>query len=329
MSSQVHSNSATARPRRAEAGAMMVRRAMQALARISPAMAARVMDRLWFRAPRTRPDAVARACLGRARRVDFRLHGRRVAAWEWAGQGPAVLLMHGWGGHAGQLQAFVQPLLDAGLRVVAFDAPAHGASEGSRHGRRRVTFFEFAAALRLLEARLGPYAGLVAHSGGCTAAALAMRQGWQPPPTLVFIAPFCEPHAAIAGFARQLGVSGEPVSRFSQRVAAWLGLQWRELDIAALPSDVPREALLVIHDSADREVPLAQSQRLVDAWPGARLEVTHGAGHRRLLALPQVVASAAAFVARQRPARRRCTDARAELDEAFEATGRFWQPNRS
>ncbi len=324
----------TKRPRGMAPGLVLLRVGMRTLARISPALASVVMDRLWFRAPRTHPDAAARACLVQARHEPLTLHDNSVAAWTWGEQGPWVLLVHGWGGHAGQLHAFVQPLLAAGFRVAAFDAPAHGASGGSRHGRRRVTFFEFADALRALESRLGSLHGVVAHSGGCTAVALAMRQGWRAPRALVFVAPFCEPQAAIDGFARQLGVAGETVSRFTRRVSRWLGIEWRDLDIAALPAEVPRDALLVVHDSGDREVPLAQSQRLVAVWPDARLVVTHGAGHRRLLALPQVADAAAGFLAEHHvdPAPRRDyrpADSRGELDRAFEATSSFWRRRRA
>lgn len=333
MSTRVQDGQSGALPAvrsRPRPGIAALQMTMRVLSRVSPAMAAVVMDRLWFRAPRTYPDAAARACLATASREDFTLQGKPVAAWTWGEQGPWILLMHGWGGHAGQLHAFVQPLLAVGFRVAAFDAPAHGASGASRHGRHRVTFFEFAEALRALEARLGAFAGVIAHSGGCTALALAMRQGWEAPGALVFVAPFCEPQAAIDGFARQLGVGGEAVSRFTLRVSRWLGIDWRDLDIAGLPAHVRRDDLLVVHDSGDREVPLAQSQRLVAAWPGARLVVTQGAGHRRLLTMPQVAEAAAAFLAERQPdvsPRRhyRPADSRAELDRAFEATADFWR----
>src|SRR5918999_654246 len=46
-----------------------------------------------------------------------------LAAWTW-GDGPLVLLAHGWNGDAAQLAGFVPPLLEAGFGVVAFDQPA-------------------------------------------------------------------------------------------------------------------------------------------------------------------------------------------------------------
>jgi pimeloyl-ACP methyl ester carboxylesterase len=39
-------------------------------------------------------------------------------------ENPAVLLVHGWGGNAAQMRAFVFPLLSAGYRVIAYDRPA-------------------------------------------------------------------------------------------------------------------------------------------------------------------------------------------------------------
>ncbi|MFP2912939.1 hypothetical protein ACLESD_49620, partial [Pyxidicoccus sp. 3LFB2] len=47
-----------------------------------------------------------------------KLGGERVAVWSW-GEGPRVLLVHGWSGYGGQLTAFVAPLVEAGFSVVA------------------------------------------------------------------------------------------------------------------------------------------------------------------------------------------------------------------
>src|SRR5262245_16038228 len=69
--------------------------------------------------------------------------GRHLATWRWgATDAPAVLLAHGWGGYAAQMRGFVPPLLAAGYRVIAFDQPAHGLSEGKLTGLP-----DFAAAL--------------------------------------------------------------------------------------------------------------------------------------------------------------------------------------
>ena len=97
----------------------------------------------------------------------FTLPGRNgdLAAWDF-GDGPTVLLAHGWSGHAAQMSAFVPALVAAGYHVVCFDQPAHGHSGG-----RRTNMLEFRDAVLTVGRRLGPLAGVIAHSLGATASA--------------------------------------------------------------------------------------------------------------------------------------------------------------
>src|SRR6201999_2421848 len=90
-----------------------------------------------------------------------------LAVYRW-GDGPSVLLVHGWGGSAGQMTAFGEPLREAGFSVVAFHAPGHGASTGSWLAIPR-----FAAALAAVARFHGPLHGIIAHSLGGPAALMA------------------------------------------------------------------------------------------------------------------------------------------------------------
>ena len=301
-----------------------VRSGMKALSRLSPSLAARAVDRLWFSAPRTHPNAEARERLQAGTRLHHRVHGREVVAWSW-GEGPTVLLVHGWGGHAGQLHAFVEPLLAAGYRVVAFDAPAHGASAPSRFGGKRVTFFEIAEAMRTVAADAGPLAGAIAHSGGCAVLALAMRQGWPAPAKLAFVSPFAQPSTAFAPFGRSIGASDEAMERFVRRVEARFQRPWSDFDITGLPGLRPVPPLLLVHDRGDREVAFAHSEAIARTWPDARLVPTDGLGHRKLLRERRVVEQVAGFFG---PAQKAASpaampgDARNELDRYFEGVFR-------
>ena len=68
---------------------------------VSPRLGGEVGRQIFFRPPRPRYLASQRAILGRARELRVNVTGERIAAYEW-GEGPAaVLLVHGWGGHAG------------------------------------------------------------------------------------------------------------------------------------------------------------------------------------------------------------------------------------
>lgn len=299
----------------------LLRRTMGLLSAAAPALAVRLLERLWFTPPRARTDAAARRWLGRARPLEVRAHGKAVRTWTW-GKGPAVLLVHGWGGNAGQMHALGEALHARGLRVIAFDAPGHGHSAPARAGGR-VDMVEFAHALRVVAAGCGPLLGVVAHSGGCTATALALREGWAGAPRMAFIAPFASPSQAVMPFGRAIGASDAVTGRFSRRVQARFARPWTDFDMATLPASRVPDRSLVVHDAGDREVPAAHGRALAAAWPGARWMETSGLGHRRLLRDPAVVAGIADFIAAgHRPAPPRPADARDELDHEFCSAGR-------
>ena len=295
----------------------LLRAGMATLSRLAPERAVALLDRVWFTPPRTAPGLEGRRWLARGRRLDVWLHGQPLRAWSW-GHGPTVLLVHGWGGNAGQMRALGQTLVERGLRVVAFDAPAHGGSGPSRLGRR-VSLIEIAQALRVVAAAAGPLAGLVAHSGGCAATALALREGWPGPERLAFIAPFALPSMAIVPFGRAVGASVAVTARFSDRVQRRFGRPWTDFDVPGLPALRALPPLLLVHDREDREVPWAHGQAVAEAWPGARLLSVHGLGHRRVLRDDAVLAQVAGFLAPSPPTRATPALARDELDEAFDS----------
>lgn len=300
----------------------LLRTWMRLLSRTAPSRAVSLFDRLWFSAPKTGAGPESATWLAQAERLDVRVHGRRVAAWA-RGRGPTVLLVHGWGGNAGQMHALAEPLLAQGFRVVLFDAPAHGTSDPSRLGGRRVSMIEIADALRVVAAAAGPIAGLVAHSGGCTATALALRDGWRGPQRIAFVAPFALPSEAIEPFGQAIGASARVTARFRAMVERRFSRPWTDFDMPGLASLRTVPPLLVVHDRDDREVPPFHGESLAHGWPRARLFETRGLGHRRVMRDPGVAAEIAAFLAplRAGPPTQAPARARDELDRAYAGTG--------
>lgn len=279
----------------ADAALPLLRFGFRALSAVSPGLAARAAERVWFTPPRPRLSSASAAFLGTGTRADIALHGRRVAAWSW-GEGPAVLLVHGWGGLGSQFQSFVEPLVRAGYRAIAFDAPSHGASGPSRHGKRQSTFFEFADALVELARQSEPVAGVIAHSGGGTSVAWALRRGWAVP-AAVFIAPMGSPIAYQRVFADALGIPDRVLERFKTHVEQRLQFRWQDLEVADVSRIVDTPPLLIVHDRDDRETSWRESQNVAAAWPGARLRTTTGLGHNRILRDASVIAESIEFLA--------------------------------
>lgn len=234
----------------------------------------------------------------------------RVAAWQW-GQGPVVLLVHGWEGRGAQLGAFVDPLLEAGYQVVAFDARAHGVSPGSQ-----ATLLDFAQDIEAVAAQVGPLHGVIAHSFGCAGATLALSRGLVVR-AAVFIAPPVRLADGAQAFGDALGLTPEVRATMQAIIERRVGITWDEVDGARLARerDTP---LLVLHDREDREVPWAAGAELAHAWPRATLLSTSGLGHRRILRDPGVVSAAVQVIDAMAPDPRQSSDLDRELDALFE-----------
>ena len=253
-------------------------------------------QRLWFRIPRPRADLEAAEFLLTGERFTVDLGGARIAAWRW-GTGPIVLLMHGWGGYAGQMRAFVPPLVRAGRQVIAFDSLSHGASEHGSLGPHSTTLFEFSDALRAIARDVPAVDGVIAHSGGCAATSWALSHADLRPRRVVFIAPFGSPARYMSMFQSLLGFSDAAMRRFRSDSEQRFGFRWDDFEPVAMVSrQSSPPPLLVFHDRDDRETSWQDGADIAAAWPNATLVTTAGLGHNRILRDQSVVESAAKFL---------------------------------
>ncbi len=255
---------------------------------VAPGAAARLARRLFFTPPRAALRAEERAVLARGERFELAAGGRRLAGRAW-GEGPTVLLVHGWGGHAGQMTALVEPLVAAGFRAVAIDLPGHGESAGGMS-----SLVHFAAGLERAAALWRPLRGLVAHSFGAAASTYAMARGLAVG-RAVFFAPPARFDSFWARFRSGVGVSDEVWRRLLRDSESWLEVRFDGIAPVEL---APRIGvpLLVLHDAGDREMPVAEAEELVRGWPGASLRRTEGLGHLRILRDGRCVAEAVRFL---------------------------------
>jgi pimeloyl-ACP methyl ester carboxylesterase len=263
------------------------------LARVAPGLAAALADKLFFTPPRSRRSARIETFLATGCRRNVTMGDTVVATWRW-GSGPTVVLTHGWGGVGGQLRSFVQPLVERGFSVVAFDAPGHG-----RSGGRRSSLVHFARALRAVADSAGPVHAVIAHSLGGAATALAFRDGLSAR-RAVFVGAPADPDSWTREFAHRLRIPEPVIDRMRSRVESRLGVRWSELRVLGVAESL-ETPLLLVHDRDDAEVPWPQGAALCAAWRGARLVSTSGLGHRRILREPSVVGEAVAFVGDAHP----------------------------
>jgi alpha-beta hydrolase superfamily lysophospholipase len=275
-------------------GIRLTRLALGASQRLWPALAVRAACRL-FLTPLPPKWLHRRRAWDPSWRVEawpFEQAGLTVYSRPNAPHGPVALLVHGWGGHAGQLLALADALAAQGLRPVILEMPAHGRSLG-----RQSTLPQFARAIEYTAARLRQQGftlrALVAHSLGASAAAYVASRGL-PIERLVLLAPPASPPEYTRLFAQVFGLSEATRAAMQRRIEAREGLLMPQFEAAAVAPAV-RVATLVVHDRQDGINRFADGQAYAAAIPGALLLPTEGLGHRKGLKDAAVLEQVARF----------------------------------
>ena len=261
---------------------------------VSPAAAARVAYPLLVTpGPRLAVRPADAPTMHDARTSTLRIRGRRVVSYEWGSGSSVVLLVHGWRGRASQFATLVRELRYAGHTVVAFDAPACGASAGTRTDAG-----DYLAAMRVLQARYGAFTGVVGHSFGTLVGLTAIREGFVAD-RFVGIASIPDAGYLMASFAERTGLGAAATDRLVRR--------FHRLRFSDGPDMLERFSgvrnpvavpTLFVHDADDREVPVSASESLHAAHGGSStLVVTHGQCHARVLAADQTLDQVIGFLA--------------------------------
>jgi pimeloyl-ACP methyl ester carboxylesterase len=210
---------------------------------------------------------------------------KTVACYEWLGDGPTILLAHGWGGCAAQFAAWIKFLNAAGYRILSYDAPAHGDSEGSLASAPAN-----AGTLKALaEWSTEPIYGIIGHSLGAIATALALAAGVATE-RLVFLAPICFVADGLKNHGLRNGLTDTEadalVAYFQSEFSTDLSL------LSALARVKNPPPLTIFHDRADESVPFAEAETIAAHWPGSTLIEVPRAGHTRILLSRGVIAQA-------------------------------------
>ena len=260
-----------------------------------PELANAWAERMFLPPPRGKNAAASALDLIDAKNSWLEHKGRQIAMWSWgarSGEAPAVLLAHGWGGNAAQMRAFAFPLLQAGYRVIAYDQPAHGVSEGKLTGLP-----DFAEVLGAVAGYHGGIDAVIAHSLGGAAAALSLSWGRVAFSKIVLVAPPSDLVGYSRRFARWYWMP-EPVRKAMQAaIEERYGVRWEELEVGRVAPRLGARAL-VIHDRDDHMTPWTHGAQVAQAWPEARLMLTDGLGHGRILRDEAVTRAAADFISK-------------------------------
>jgi len=266
--------------------------------RLSPNLAARLALEMFLRPPRRRMDAQDQPVVARAQRRAVALGSGLVHALEWTPEAaaprsprPAVLLLHGWGSHAARFGSFVEPMLEAGWRVIAIDAPAHGESTG-----RHSDLAQFRGALAAALDELGPVQSIVAHSLGAAAAVwLLADEPHRDVRSLVAVGMPRDVGYMMESFTLILGLREDVCCELRRQFVRRFGIVPESFSAHALAAKLQLPTM-VVHDEDDDVAPLEHARAFATGLGRGRLSITQGLNHSGPLRDARTIANIVAFV---------------------------------
>lgn len=237
---------------------------------------------------------------------------------ETAGNGPDVVLLHGWGMNSGIWSEMVAALAPR-FRVHAVDLPGHGASNACLSNTIEALAHCVAQAAPERCAVCGwSLGGQVALAwAGCapsqvmrlaliaTSPCFARRQGWPHAVAVEVLQDFSHalaraPDATLKRFIALQARGDAHAREVARRLRQCLSTH-RRPDVGVLQQDLAlllgtdlrpqlnavTQPALVMHGDCDALAPLAAGEHLFHALPDARLAVMRGAGHVPFASAPQ------------------------------------------
>lgn len=207
------------------------------------------------------------------------------AAWRF-GEGPSVLLVHGWGGRGLQWHTLIDPILAAGYQAVAIDLPAHGETAG-----KETSFIQAGETLVKVLAEEKPVA-VVAHSFGAGAMTYA-SQFYEVP--VVFAGGPAETMTIVDNFCDYLHIGPKTKPLLIERALRKTARHMDEVHVGDMAARCTAPAL-AIHDPEDDEVSYEEAKAIMARWPGAEHRALEGVGHYRILWKPEAMDAIMGFL---------------------------------
>jgi len=215
-----------------------------------------------------------------AETIHFLLNQKKMNGYRWNHpQERKVLILHGFGSAAHKFEDYATLLVAEGFEVLAFDAPAHGDSEGDT-----TNAIEYSEMIKEAMEKFGPIENFIAHSFGGISLSLALEQVPHTGNTkIVFIAPATETTSAVDGAFKMLKLKNEKVRNEFEKIifnltgknVAWFSIKLAMNNIKA--------SILWVHDEEDDITPWADALKVKeDNHPNIKFVITKGLGHRKI-----------------------------------------------
>ncbi len=193
------------------------------------------------------------------------------------GEGPAVIVAHGWASSLHQMTSFIPKLLAQGFSVVVYDQPAHGKSTSVS-----TNLFDFIRSLEAIIKYKKDIHAIIAHSMACSAALYNLHL-FQWIKKGVLIAPHYDFEEELIRWFNSRGMPEELMRDFVTYLENRFHLELDGINPKNVAPFLNHTDIMLIHDEGDRYAPIKGSEKLHLNLPKSELTRTSGLGHAKIL----------------------------------------------
>ncbi|MBS1611407.1 MAG: alpha/beta fold hydrolase [Bacteroidetes bacterium] len=252
---------------------------------IAPASVLPIMVKILFTPSKRKLRPPHEALLAQAEKGILKTHEfqapdkkLKVAYYTWGQGDKTVILVHGWDAKALDYYKLIPILLEQGYKVIAFDGPAHGQSEGeSTH------LMHFRYVIEDLIKKVGePYA-IVGHSmGGGAACYLLMESNLQIKRLALLAIPIVS-QRYFEGMFNFMKVPTKMQKLFFKGFKERLGVGIEHYNLITRPEVIKAEEILFMFDPNDEVISLKDNKEFLNARPSIKSLEIKDSGHNGIL----------------------------------------------
>ena len=217
-----------------------------------------------------------------AKVIEFKRNGKKVAL-SW-GQGPVVILFHGWEGRSTQMAPIAQKLASQGYQAIALDFTGHGESQG-RQCRFDDLIADVAALHDYVLEHISPEVhAMVGHSaGGVCMMESRLRHNIKVNNFVVVSSPSA-PYPAIEALRKNLKVPQNILNLVQASIAQSFQTDWPTMLAGKVyTARHNNERLLLVYDESDKIISHTDGDKIAGIFPQSSLIKTQGFGHTKVL----------------------------------------------
>lgn len=245
---------------------------------IMPRLSAKQLMKV-FSKPRAR---VLRAreieVLKKANKSYLKFEKDEIKVYQWGEGEKIAMLFHGWESNAGSLGAFVEPLLNKGYKIIAFDAPAHGGSKG-----RYSNLVYFKKAAKEMIYHYGTPELVIGHSLGACAIIMCAYEEKIVFKKTILLAPLNRLMSVFEEYQQILKIPEKLNSRFLNQFESLTGYSFDSFYFHNYGEKTSLNKVLLFHDEADKITKYYHAEDFERNWDAVELHTITETGHYRIL----------------------------------------------